>query len=521
MEGQDSIKYIKKRKISQPNSSQEEFNECITDKSDLLRESGKATYFSYNPHELDSILNSSSKTKTTYDEYFGADPQDLDKMLQKSRVHPDYREKAKELQEQIKERERLSQAIATENYYRRYNLPKPKVTVRNSPSRLKNKSPPIPNNSQNPNENPKEYKNLSEGKRPNNKPNPKEKSKPDIALHIFNPLSNEVILPILEKEKMQLPKSIEKSIKEKVIPFVPNNKIIAYNHDREEKLVPDYRISKNEQKFINKIFQEKIPSNCWTLYPEKVEHGKIYAITNLVNNKIYIGQTQRKISTRFDEHISDGISNRRDTHLYNAIRKYGKENFFIQKIHDIKDCNAFTLDRLESYYILKYNTLNKNLGYNLSLDVRGGYKTQEQRNQHSNILKNKTKTQQNEQNIEKKPKKKKTAHPQTQESRDRIRKTRLKRGVIITAESLEKEHETKYNNFLKKHFHLDNTSPLAFKNSKDELVNDFRGSIKDGYELKDLEKHFNIPDHAVRNFICWIYGHRSIKKARDKEKKRL
>lgn len=59
--------------------------------------------------------------------------------------------------------------------------------------------------------------------------------------------------------------------------------------------------------------------------------GKIYRITNLVNNKIYIGQTIRDLKVRFKQHCyKKGC-----TYLHNAILKYGKENFKIELIEEV------------------------------------------------------------------------------------------------------------------------------------------------------------------------------------------
>nr|DAN84845.1 MAG TPA: intron associated endonuclease [Caudoviricetes sp.] len=58
----------------------------------------------------------------------------------------------------------------------------------------------------------------------------------------------------------------------------------------------------------------------------------IYKITNDINNKIYIGQTNKPAKKRFQRHIQDAVSNRLDTHLARAIRKYGKEHFHIEVI---------------------------------------------------------------------------------------------------------------------------------------------------------------------------------------------
>ena len=57
----------------------------------------------------------------------------------------------------------------------------------------------------------------------------------------------------------------------------------------------------------------------------------IYLITNKVDNKQYIGKTQRTIEQRWYEHCKNaeyGV----DTYLYRAIRKHGVENFIVEKI---------------------------------------------------------------------------------------------------------------------------------------------------------------------------------------------
>ena len=41
----------------------------------------------------------------------------------------------------------------------------------------------------------------------------------------------------------------------------------------------------------------------------------IYKITNIQNNKVYIGQTIRPIEQRFHRHLNDALNNILDTHL--------------------------------------------------------------------------------------------------------------------------------------------------------------------------------------------------------------
>lgn len=93
----------------------------------------------------------------------------------------------------------------------------------------------------------------------------------------------------------------------------------------------------------------------------------IYKITNIINNKAYIGQTKYDINHRFQQHCSKWSC---CTKLKNAIKKYGKENFNIELLD-----TAVTKDKadeLEIKYINKYKTKEQRYGYNLQ---DGGYTT--------------------------------------------------------------------------------------------------------------------------------------------------
>lgn len=86
----------------------------------------------------------------------------------------------------------------------------------------------------------------------------------------------------------------------------------------------------------------------------------IYKITNIQNNKVYIGQSIRPINQRFQRHLNDALNNTLDTHFARAIRKYGKENFIIEEID-----TAITqeeLNKKEQYWIKYYNSVID--GYN-------------------------------------------------------------------------------------------------------------------------------------------------------------
>lgn len=86
----------------------------------------------------------------------------------------------------------------------------------------------------------------------------------------------------------------------------------------------------------------------------------IYKITNIQNNKVYIGQTVRPIEQRFYRHINDALNNILDTHFARAIRKYGKDNFIIEKIDSA--LSQEELNQKEQYWIQYYNSVKE--GYN-------------------------------------------------------------------------------------------------------------------------------------------------------------
>lgn len=84
----------------------------------------------------------------------------------------------------------------------------------------------------------------------------------------------------------------------------------------------------------------------------------IYKITNLLNNKMYIGQSNN-IQRRFSEHSYKGAESR--IVLDSAIKKYGKDNFSFEVL---EECPKELLNERETYWIKFYNSVET--GYNLS-----------------------------------------------------------------------------------------------------------------------------------------------------------
>lgn len=98
----------------------------------------------------------------------------------------------------------------------------------------------------------------------------------------------------------------------------------------------------------------------------------IYAIRNLINNKLYIGKSIN-IYRRIKDHITRLNSKNKDEnpHLINSWWKYGRNNFeyYILEILDKNDSNLEKkLSDKELYWIQYYNSINRNFGYNLRLD---------------------------------------------------------------------------------------------------------------------------------------------------------
>lgn len=106
-------------------------------------------------------------------------------------------------------------------------------------------------------------------------------------------------------------------------------------------------------------------------------YGVIYKIENLVNHKVYIGQTTKKrgfkdryccngkgIERVYNYHLkSKERGHCRNEHLFNSIIKYGFNKFEVCEIFDV----AFSLKELntkEECWINIYNSTNSKLGYN-------------------------------------------------------------------------------------------------------------------------------------------------------------
>ena len=98
----------------------------------------------------------------------------------------------------------------------------------------------------------------------------------------------------------------------------------------------------------------------------------IYKTTNLVNGKLYIGQS---INDDDDNYIGSG------TYIKLAIKKYGKDNF---KKEIIERCDTKEkLNERELFWINHYNATDRSIGYNVSTKSCGVWSNESRERQKS------------------------------------------------------------------------------------------------------------------------------------------
>lgn len=88
--------------------------------------------------------------------------------------------------------------------------------------------------------------------------------------------------------------------------------------------------------------------------------AKIYKITNIINDKRYIGKTSKSIESRFKEHIRESRKVRTENRpLYRAFIKHGIENFKVELIEEVDEARCA---EKEIFWINFYEAYKK--GYN-------------------------------------------------------------------------------------------------------------------------------------------------------------
>ena len=87
----------------------------------------------------------------------------------------------------------------------------------------------------------------------------------------------------------------------------------------------------------------------------------LYVIKNVINNKCYVGQTNKYPFDRVYEHIQNSTREKNNSLIARAIRKYGSESFIVvETLH----CQKEQANKWEETLILYYDALIPN-GYNI------------------------------------------------------------------------------------------------------------------------------------------------------------
>lgn len=152
--------------------------------------------------------------------------------------------------------------------------------------------------------------------------------------------------------------------------------------------VPQYRKRRYFYFISNDKENKKLYDNIKNIilpYPKRNHNivGIIYKITNLINDKIYIGQTTRSLLDRISEYERGVGCN---PYILKAFNKYGWDNFDIKAI-DVSE-NLNDLNQKEIYYIKKHKSSYRKYGYNIELGGRNSSASIETRKKLSDARKN-------------------------------------------------------------------------------------------------------------------------------------
>ncbi len=222
----------------------------------------------------------------------------------------------------------------------------------------------------------------------------------------------------------------------------------------------------------------------------------IYKTTNLINNKIYIGQSRKNNPNYYGS----------GKLIKGAIRKYGKDNFKKEIL-----CECLTLDELnekEIYWINYYNSTDLSIGYNIE---RGGASfdivkhnriyvfTNEHRQNISLGNKNKPKSKKHCENISKN-------HSDVSGINNPMygKEHSEKTKSIISNKQKGKKHSNETKVLWTKQRSGDNNSNA--KLTKNEVIKIREMYINEGYSQNELAKLFNVNQpciYKIVNYKTW------------------
>ena len=93
----------------------------------------------------------------------------------------------------------------------------------------------------------------------------------------------------------------------------------------------------------------------------------IYKITNIINNKMYIGSSEN-LERRRNEHFRELKANRHsNVKLQHAYNKYGVDNFKFEVLEYVADINC--LLNTEQKWLDEFKVYDRGIGYNISFSA--------------------------------------------------------------------------------------------------------------------------------------------------------
>lgn len=213
--------------------------------------------------------------------------------------------------------------------------------------------------------------------------------------------------------------------------------------------------------------------------------GFIYRITNIVTEKVYIGQTKKSNpNTRWREHIRALKNGTGCPVLSNSFKHYGLEKF---KFEVILTCPNEELDQKEKEYIKQYNCIVPN-GYNVQEGgtVSGMFKGYHHTEETKSILSEKSSIYYNDPEIRKAHGEKVREALKTSEKwKLALAENRAQRkGISVKREgmgTLSEEHRKKISEGVKKWYENINMQPRTdgYINNKSKIMTEICGkSVK-------------------------------------------
>lgn len=157
----------------------------------------------------------------------------------------------------------------------------------------------------------------------------------------------------------------------------------------------------------------------------------IYVLRNKCNAKVYVGQTWQTLKAR---NGTNGSKYNHSLYLYNAIQKYGWDNFYYETL---TFCGTQeSADYWETYFIDKYDSQNRERGYNLKNGGSRGKCSEETKKKLSKIHKGKPKSLEHNKKVSEANKGRKRTPEQNK------RMSELHKGKIISEETKKKMAES-------------------------------------------------------------------------------